>query len=43
MWVVKGGDLPLVTANPGAYGLDTDISLDDFTGKQIDETSCVKK
>jgi DNA helicase HerA-like ATPase len=30
VWVAKGGDLPLVTANPEPYGLDNGMSLDDF-------------
>ena len=43
MWVAKGGDLPLVTANPEPYGLDNGMSLDDFIGKQVDVTAYIIK
>jgi hypothetical protein len=43
VWVAKGGDLPLVTANPEPYGLDNGMSLDDFIGKQVDVTAYIIK
>jgi hypothetical protein len=43
VWGARGGDLLLVIANPEPYGLDNDMSLDDFTGKQVDVTACVIK
>jgi hypothetical protein len=43
VWGAKGGDLPLVTASPEPYGLDNGMSLDDFTGKQVDVTACIIK